>query len=870
MGKKKNRHARPVAPSVTPSKRQAEDPSEGQSKRARTDVSIDNSSRVASQQRARVTTPQQRKAKSTAVLQKAASATQAISSARQANSSNRNSSGENVTPMDTDAGNGASSSSSSSQAAPPSEAEMIEKLPERLRKPFGLIWRSAGLRRYLLRELSEYDDFNEDKLTAVEGELSRFKDVVQESPWSNGIQQWRKEQDPSALITEADVLDKLLREKYPDLSPAPETTITRARASHKFQLVDREDTIKSLQAQMAQFRRSLRENLSDRTAFPFALLATLPGCGKTRMCLETLQSIVPKACAAQDEFPKAHYLSLFLTFNGTGGTTWVAESEEQRHPEHAIAKRLLGSYFARPTLDISANISVSAAMALIRATESKKLNIDPAELHIFIAIDEATRLLNARVDPKYQLADHKTLQAAMGEDKKSADIRLARRFWKQALGSLQRLCIGSATPTWLLLAGTKSSQLAAAITNVLAEDSLMTVASVPIAPLSGSGTAELLDKIYMGFRDANKPVLGPWRHNAHLMRSVQRVAGLPRSVIALCMPDNPDTLGLTHLSHSRFVDLMESCLFDNNPAADTLIQENELVSIGVLFKARETDRLLLFPRVTLIQLYDGRIQPIDIVDDMRRVLHQLEAELPTKWQGWEYFCVAILNLRILLLVTKALQVNSNAQYVSVDSIFPGAVSGSSTPNLFVDAQVWSKVAFSPMAAPTRKAYSGRVTLCEESRRGIDGWSTFYERTPEGEFVPVTLALQCKLHQVESPMSHEDQNKLLRKARAALPEAERENAVVALLTTSRMDSEPDAQQLDSRSFVLDRAGMDKFTAGFKAIANIFWSYDPNLSSADRIASKFHAPKHTSLEHARAMAHMIDQHRAAEVFKSVSDL
>ncbi|XP_004340843.1 hypothetical protein CAOG_08346, partial [Capsaspora owczarzaki ATCC 30864] len=512
-------------------------------------------------------------------------------------------------------------------------------------------------------------------------------------------------------------------------------------------------------------------------------------------------------------------------------------------------------------------------MELIRATESKNRNIDPAQLHIFIAIDSATFILNSHVDPKYQLADHKTLQAATGKKKRSADTRLARRFWSQAMGPLQLLSTDYSTPTWLLIAGTKPSQLTDAISRGIADDLRLTVAPVPIAPLSGSGTAELLDQIYMGLQALERSQLGPWRHNARLMRSVQRVAGLPRSVIALCVPHHFDTLGLTHLPHSRFVGLMESCLFDDDHA-DPLFQENELVSIGVLFKARETDRLLLFPRVTLIQLYDGRIQPIDIVDDMRRVLHELETDLQTKWQSWDFFCVVILNLRILLLVTKALKVNSNAQYVPVDKIFPGAVSGSSTPKLFVDAQAWSKVTFSPVATPTRRAYSGRVTLCEENHRGIDGWSIFYEQTPEGEFVPVTLALQCKLHQVESPMSHEDQNKLLRKARAALPKAERENAVVALLTTSRADNvtptKLNKNKLDSRSLVLARAGMDKFTAGFKAIANIFWSYDPNLSSADRIASQFHAPKHTSLEHARAMAHMIDQHRAGEVFKSVSDL
>ncbi|KJE98381.1 hypothetical protein CAOG_008346 [Capsaspora owczarzaki ATCC 30864] len=497
-------------------------------------------------------------------------------------------------------------------------------------------------------------------------------------------------------------------------------------------------------------------------------------------------------------------------------------------------------------------------MELIRATESKNRNIDPAQLHIFIAIDSATFILNSHVDPKYQLADHKTLQAATGKKKRSADTRLARRFWSQAMGPLQLLSTDYSTPTWLLIAGTKPSQLTDAISRGIADDLRLTVAPVPIAPLSGSGTAELLDQIYMGLQALERSQLGPWRHNARLMRSVQRVAGLPRSVIALCVPHHFDTLGLTHLPHSRFVGLMESCLFDDDHA-DPLFQENELVSIGVLFKARETDRLLLFPRVTLIQLYDGRIQPIDIVDDMRRVLHELETDLQTKWQSWDFFCVVILNLRILLLVTKALKVNSNAQYVPVDKIFPGAVSGSSTPKLFVDAQAWSKVTFSPVATPTRRAYSGRVTLCEENHRGIDGWSIFYEQTPEGEFVPVTLALQCKLHQVESPMSHEDQNKLLRKARAALPKAERENAVVALLTTSRADNvtptKLNKNKLDSRSLVLARAGMDKFTAGFKAIAN---------------TSQFHAPKHTSLEHARAMAHMIDQHRAGEVFKSVSDL
>ncbi|XP_011270640.1 hypothetical protein CAOG_08962 [Capsaspora owczarzaki ATCC 30864] len=85
--------------------------------------------------------------------------------------------------MDTDGGNRASSSSSSSsssQAAPISEAEMIEKLPKRLREPFEFTWEVPALCHYLLKKLSGFKDFTNDKLTAMECELSIFKDVVQD------------------------------------------------------------------------------------------------------------------------------------------------------------------------------------------------------------------------------------------------------------------------------------------------------------------------------------------------------------------------------------------------------------------------------------------------------------------------------------------------------------------------------------------------------------------------------------------------------------------------------------------------------------------------------------------------------------------
>ncbi|KJE89760.1 hypothetical protein CAOG_009390 [Capsaspora owczarzaki ATCC 30864] len=103
---------------------------------------------------------------------------------------------------------------------------LIDRLPELLRKPFEFTWKSTGLRLYLLKELSEYDDFNDNNLTAMKLELSIFKDVVPENiesrcadrlvdipnDYSNQattremarsmigwIQQWRKEQDDTFL-----------------------------------------------------------------------------------------------------------------------------------------------------------------------------------------------------------------------------------------------------------------------------------------------------------------------------------------------------------------------------------------------------------------------------------------------------------------------------------------------------------------------------------------------------------------------------------------------------------------------------------------------------------------------------------------------
>ncbi|XP_011270920.1 hypothetical protein CAOG_09203 [Capsaspora owczarzaki ATCC 30864] len=114
----KNRRAPPALPAAA-SKRQAEDPSEGQSKRARTE---DND-----------------KSETT----------------------------NDVAPMDTSnatSGASSSSSSSSSRAAPLSELEMISALPEQLRICFKNVkWTAPDLSNHLLKELFNYRVFIADE-----------------------------------------------------------------------------------------------------------------------------------------------------------------------------------------------------------------------------------------------------------------------------------------------------------------------------------------------------------------------------------------------------------------------------------------------------------------------------------------------------------------------------------------------------------------------------------------------------------------------------------------------------------------------------------------------------------------------------------
>ncbi|XP_004343337.1 hypothetical protein CAOG_07463 [Capsaspora owczarzaki ATCC 30864] len=614
-----------------------------------------------------------------------------------------------------------------------------------------------------LEELSNYDDFNEDNLTAMKLELSIFKDVVPENiesrcakrvvsipnDYSNQattremarsvigwIQKWRKEQ---ALIATADVLQKALESTFPNLAPRPDQAI----------------------------------RADDRTIYPVALAAALPGCGKTRMCLETLQTVVAPACRSMTQrighetvcLPEVPYLCLFLTFNGSFGTGWTPTTEEKRHPEHAIAKRLLSSYFATPELDTVANISVKAAMDLIRRTEATKRTIDPAKLHIFIAIDEATRLLNARVDPKYELADCQSLRAVTGDKKPEADMQLARRFWAQALGPLQGICRTFGTPTWMMVAGTKSEQLSSAISRVLGIGSSIPVAPVDVAPLSGSATASLLEELEQKALAEGQIVSPHWRFDGQLMRKIQNVAGLPRSVIALASA-TADTLGKTEITNQLFLKLMSLC-------------------------------------------DDGLNSPwVDATNELLKTLKSFESIATTgQWQGWEPFCVTILNLRILLAVALALKNNPDARWVSIRAALPGTVPGPSPPDLFVNAQVWKAELHASMAGQSTPAPAeGRITLCPENRQGVDGWAIVHEK------------IDCKLHQVESTSSHTDQNFYLQKARAALPTKQRQSAVVALLTTSRM-ARLSSNKLEPRSFVLDRDGMKQFTSGFNAIADI---------------------------------------------------
>ncbi|KJE96972.1 hypothetical protein CAOG_007463 [Capsaspora owczarzaki ATCC 30864] len=694
------------------------------------------------------------------------------------------------------------------------------------------------------------------------------------------IQKWRKEQvpsDPTALIATADVLQKALESTFPNLAPRPDQAIRSAMQAHNYTLQDRESTLASLRRLVTTFRLRVHQRADDRTIYPVALAAALPGCGKTRMCLETLQTVVAPACRSMTQrighetvcLPEVPYLCLFLTFNGSFGTGWTPTTEEKRHPEHAIAKRLLSSYFATPELDTVANISVKAAMDLIRRTEATKRTIDPAKLHIFIAIDEATRLLNARVDPKYELADCQSLRAVTGDKKPEADMQLARRFWAQALGPLQGICRTFGTPTWMMVAGTKSEQLSSAISRVLGIGSSIPVAPVDVAPLSGSATASLLEELEQKALAEGQIVSPHWRFDGQLMRKIQNVAGLPRSVIALASA-TADTLGKTEITNQLFLKLMSLC----DGASDIAgIVADELVALGLLFRSRD-NQLLLFPRVDLISLiaHDGLNSPwVDATNELLKTLKSFESIATTgQWQGWEPFCVTILNLRILLAVALALKNNPDARWVSIRAALPGTVPGPSPPDLFVNAQVWKAELHASMAGQSTPAPAeGRITLCPENRQGVDGWAIVHEKI-DGKYQPVTLALQCKLHQVESTSSHTDQNFYLQKARAALPTKQRQSAVVALLTTSRM-ARLSSNKLEPRSFVLDRDGMKQFTSGFNAIADIFWSYNPHLSSVARMATEFYAADTTTLEQARSMAKVVFHSRASSIkFERVSDL
>ncbi|XP_011270894.1 hypothetical protein CAOG_09178 [Capsaspora owczarzaki ATCC 30864] len=691
--------------------------------------------------------------------------------------------------------------------------------------------------------------------------------------------------DPTALIATADVLQKALEATFPNLAPRPASTIKSAMQAHNYTLQDRESTLASLCELVTTFRLRVHQRTGDRTHYPVALAAALPGCGKTRMCLETLQTVVAPACRSVTQqvgdekvsLPEVPYLCLFLTFSGSFGTSWNPATEEKRHPEHAIAKRLLGSYFATPELDTVANISVKAAMDLIRETEATKRTIDPAKLHIFIAIDEATRLLDALVDLKYELADCQSLRAVTGDKKPEADMQLARRFWTQALGPLQGICRTFRTPTWMMVAGTKSEQLSSAISLVLGIGSTIPVAPVDVAPLSGSATAGLLEELEQNALAEGKIVSPHWRFDGQLMRKIQNVAGLPRSVIALTTGAHQvndrrtDTLRQTNISYSTFLNLMSLCDGARDIGADELetlgIVADELVTLGLLFKSRD-NQLLLFPRVDLISLiaHDGLNGPwVDATNELLKTLKSFESIATTgQWQGWELFCVTILNLRILLAVALTLKKDPDAQWVSIGAALPGTVPGPSPPNLFVDAQVWRRSYFAETNGKLTPAPAeGRITLCPENRQGVDGWAIVHEKID-----PVTLALQCKLHQVESTTPQKDQNLYLQKARAALPDDQQQSAVVALLTTSRM-ARLSSDKLEPRSFVLDRDGMKQFTSGFNAIADIFWSYNPHLSSVARMATEFYADT-TTLEQARSMAKVVFHSRASIKFERVSDL
>ncbi|KJE89959.1 hypothetical protein CAOG_01353 [Capsaspora owczarzaki ATCC 30864] len=619
--------------------------------------------------------------------------------------------------------------------------------------------------------------------------------------------------------------------------PDPQLTITRARHSID-SLLDRSETEASITAALERFIEAVRERSTERSRYPIALLAALPGCGKTRMCLEVMDRIVPAFCS-QRHIPS---LCLFLNFNSDAASTWRSYEESARHPQHAIARRLLQSYYGGAEITTNRDISVNAALSLIRRTEARRQQVLEQRLHIFIAMDGATRLVGAHVAPQFQEPDHAGLSLEQAN----------RRFWKQALTDLQVACRSFTTPTWMLVAGTMSSALKQAVTN-----SRFFVLPVPLSPLRAVYAARLLD-----IADPKAPSsrLLPWRVNSKLMARIDQAAGLPRTLLHII---DPTTFLDTRSSVSIDDATLERVVRDGVQGSIMQHDSDFLESEALLIYRKQAP--VFHPDISRVER--PTTAPANLVmAAMMSTLHKLQGPDPNKafdlWQSWEAFCAIITNLRIL----SAIAAHPNSEYVQVTNLFPGSTS-SRLPEFFVNASAWRDYSEDN---PDRRnqPVDGRVCLTPAGYTGVDSWCTVYVKDNNGEYTPATLALQAKLDQVEDCVPLSTQIEYIEKAQLNCPSS---TTIVALLTTARMDKF-DPSDVPPNAFILPRQGYKEFVACFELIADNVWAYNPHLSSIPRLASQFYG-KGTTLAQARAIAEVVNASQSLDPkkqFRTIRDL
>ncbi|XP_004364931.2 hypothetical protein CAOG_00060 [Capsaspora owczarzaki ATCC 30864] len=754
------------------------------------------------------------------------------------------------------------SSSSSSQAAPPSV-----KLP----------WKNAGLRRHLLEMLSSNPDIEPEVVKALVYEFSFFSckasalDVAQTRSASlknkdathpqgkplravdellDWIQTWLTKQDSAQIRESLEALLKTLKRRSP------------SQHGGEYPLVDLQVATKALEANMTNRLNASKNQTEARLEYRSSIASTLPGAGKSRLCSEFVKNIAPK-------FFKDHQLhgvclstmfNFLHPFDSSNDWTIVMGA----HHEHALSTRLLSAYFDIETKVFQRNFLQTGsfqAAACLRLVQEFEFELrhgrKPGEgdelPYLAIAIDEINRLL---VEP----------DSALVPPDVKGDAQRRRHLLKQTLMSLKEAA-AAGQRFFVLYAGTIPDQLTSGLTETghtqPAGVSSLAVDPVPLPPFKSRHIAQFADYVAAKL-DRYKDSPQVWRLDASIVHKLRICGGLPRHIeVALGLPFHT-AIATPTISIPSLIELVHFCAFTRT---DEPQESDKLgwISSGAAFvddipSGSSVFQFNLFMRLDLDSpsgsspdAFGQRLQ--DCLQKIREGVNHP----PSAPDLWERIVVALFNLRVrafLAKEVKKLATMPSSIDVPLEQVLPGVTFGPGCANLKL------------RLTPENWRQGGQfMQLAEPCTPGIDSYLEVTVVDSANQLSEAVIGLQMKLH-MDLPTTGPVELQTFERDAFNYLEGKYpgKTLFVGIMSTSRFDAPSPAQN----AWVLERDKLNDFAQGFQVAVQSAYMFDPHHSSASHIASFLYPSKPQKV--CNALARLIVETRASlrPLFTTASQL